>query len=191
MASSITSWNEFDLAFMNKFRDDKTPAALVLELSRIRIETKEKVKYFNQRFLTLRNRIPAASRPAEDVTIEFYTSALPVSMAMFFRQKSKLTLVENFEEAIKVENDMSAIKENPGVDTDSASSSRKKTDSPTIKTNSEKKGQDALDLDSLQRVIKKLSNEIIDLKKGTSESTPNKDPPRQFFRRPFQNTATK
>ena len=44
---------------MNNFGDDKTPAVLVLELSRIRMEAKEKVKYFNQRFLTLRNRIHA------------------------------------------------------------------------------------------------------------------------------------
>ena len=129
-AGSITSWNKFDLTFMNKFGDDKTPAALVLELSRIHMETKEKVKDFNQRFLTLRNKIPATSRPAEDVTIEFYTSALPVSMAMFVRQKAKLTLVENFEEAIKVEKDMTSTKANPRVDTDSASSSWKKTDSP-------------------------------------------------------------
>ena len=99
-------------------------------------------------------------------------------MAMFVRKKAKLTLAENFEEAIKVEKDMSAIKTNPGVDTDAAYSSRKKTDSPTKNANPEKKGQDSLDLDSLQRVIKKLSNEIIDLKKGASENTPNKEPPR-------------
>ena len=142
------------------------------------MESKEKVKDFNQRFITLRNRISTTSRPAEDVTVEFYTSALPVSMAMFVRQKAKLTLAEKFEEAIEVEKDMSAIKTNPRVDTDAASSSRKKTDSPTKNTNPEKKGQDSLDLDSLQRVIKKMSNEIIDLKKGTSESTPNKEPRR-------------
>ena len=191
-AGSITSWNEFDIAFINKFGDDKSPAVLVSELSKIRIEPKEKVKDFNQRFLTLRNRIPATSRPTEDVTIEFYTSALPGKIAMFVRQKAKLTLAENFEEAIKVEKDVSATKENSGVDTDSTSSSRKKTDSPAkTTTGSDKRSQDALDLDSLQRVIKKLSNEIIDLKKGTSDNTPNKEPPRQLFRRPFQNPAAK
>ena len=131
------------------------------------MEPKEKVKYFNQHFLILRNRIPATSRPTEDVTIEFYTSALPGKIAMFVRQKAKLTLAENFEEAIKVEKDVTATKANPRVDTDSASSSsRKKTDTPAkATTSSDKKSQDALDLDSLQRVIKKLSNEIIDLKK--------------------------
>ena len=46
-AGSITSWNEFELDFMNKFGDDKTLAMLVLELSRIHMETKEKVKDFN------------------------------------------------------------------------------------------------------------------------------------------------
>ena len=112
-----------------------------------------------------------------------------MSMAMFVRQKAKLTLAENFEEAIKVEKDMSAIKANPRVDTDAVSSSRKKIDSPTKNTNPEKKGQDSLDLDSVQRVIKKLSNEIIDLNKGASENAPSKEPPRQPFRRPFPNTA--
>ena len=110
-------------------------------------------------------------------------------MAMFVRQRAKLTLAENFEEAIKVEKDMSAIKANPGMDTDAASSSHKKTGSPTKNTNPDKKGQDSLDLDSLQSVIKKLSNEIIDLNKGSSENTPPKEPPRQPFRRPFPNTA--
>ena len=178
-AGSITSWNEFDIAFINKFGDDKSPAVLVSELSKIHIEPKEKVKDFNQHFLTLRNRIPATSRPTEDVTIEFYTSALPGKIAMFVRQKAKLTLAENFEEAIKVEKDVFATKANSGVDTDAASSSRKKMDSPAkANTTSDKKGQDALDLDSLQRVIKKLSNEIIDLKKGTSDSATHKEPPK-------------
>ena len=86
---------------------------------------------------------------------------------------------------------MSAIKTNPGVDSDSASSSHKKTESPSKTTNPEKKGQDSLDLDSLQRVIKKLSNEIIDLKKVNCENTPNKEPPRQPFKRPFPNIAAK
>jgi len=87
---------------------------------------------------------------------------------------------------------VTATKTNPVTDTDTASSSRKKTDSPAKATpSSDKRGQDALDLDSLQRVIKKLSNEIIDLKKGTSDNTTNKDPPRQLFRRPFHNPAAK
>ena len=102
---------------------------------------------------------------------------------MFVRKKAKLTLAENFEEEIKVEKDVNATKANPGVYNDSASSSRKKIDSPA--KGSDKRGQDALDLDSLQRVIKKLSNEIIDLKKGTSENTTNKEPPKQFFKKSF------
>ena len=39
-------------------------------------------------------------------------------MAMFVRRAAKPTLTETFDEAIKVEKDMFAIKTNPGVDTD-------------------------------------------------------------------------
>jgi hypothetical protein len=44
---------------------------------------KEKIKDFNQIFLTLMNKIPEDSRPPENVIIEFYTSTLPSSIAYF------------------------------------------------------------------------------------------------------------
>ena len=73
---------------VNKFGEDKTPTLLALELARIKMENKERIKYFNQRFLTLLNRIPAASQPPEDIIIENYTSALPKSLGMFVKQAS-------------------------------------------------------------------------------------------------------
>jgi hypothetical protein len=48
-------------------------------------------------------RIPQASKPAEDVSIEFYTSSLPISMEMFVKNVEKTTLEATFKEAIKVE----------------------------------------------------------------------------------------
>lgn len=83
--SSITSWNQFQTSFLDKFGEDETPIVLVLELSHIRMDRKEKVKDFNQHFLSWRNRIPAESRPSEGVVTEFYTSSLPQTMAMFVK----------------------------------------------------------------------------------------------------------
>ena len=60
---SITSWGDFSQAFLNKFGEDKTPAMLALELARIKMENKERIKYFNHRFLTLLNIILVASQP--------------------------------------------------------------------------------------------------------------------------------
>ena len=65
--SLITSWNQFQTSFFDKFGGDKTPTILVLELSHIRMDDKEKVKDFNQCFLSLRNKIPTESRPIEGV----------------------------------------------------------------------------------------------------------------------------
>jgi len=62
---------------------------LDLDLSRIKMEPKEKVKDFNQRFLNLLKRISQYSKLIEDVTIEFYTLALPMSMAMFDKNEKK------------------------------------------------------------------------------------------------------
>jgi hypothetical protein len=90
--ASITSWRIFETTFIEKFREEKMPMTLVLDLSRIKMEPKEKIKYFNQRFLTLMKRIPQASKPTKDVSIEFYTSSLPMLMEMFVKNAEKTTL---------------------------------------------------------------------------------------------------
>ena len=56
---------------------------LVLEISRIRFDKNEKVKYFNQIFINLLNRIP--ENPVESIQVEFYTIAFPLDIAMFVK----------------------------------------------------------------------------------------------------------
>jgi len=67
--ASITIWSIFEITSLEKFGEDKTPATLVLDISRIKMEPKEKIKYFNQWFLTLMKRISQASRLVEYVFI--------------------------------------------------------------------------------------------------------------------------
>ena len=80
---------------------------LVLELSRIRFDKKEKVKDFNQRFINLPNYIP--ENPGESVQVEFYIAALPPPIAMFLKAREKRTLAGIFLEAIKVEKELVLI----------------------------------------------------------------------------------
>ena len=42
---------------MMKFREDKSPTILLMEISRVKVELKEKIKEFIKRFLTLLNKI--------------------------------------------------------------------------------------------------------------------------------------
>ena len=67
---------------------------LVLELSRIRFDKKEKAKYFNQRFINLLNHIP--ENPVESIQVEFYTTTLPPPIAMFVKAREKIALAEKF-----------------------------------------------------------------------------------------------
>ena len=133
LEGSITNWNQFHTAFLEKFEEDKTPVILVLELSRIRMHGKEKIKDFNQHFLSLGNKIPDESRPPEGVVVEFYTSALPQTMAMFMKHTCKVTLHDNFTEAIRMEKYLASLK---GSQTnDKPSSSR-----VPVKTHADKRG---------------------------------------------------
>ena len=100
---SITSWKQFEEAFMAQFSEKETSGILFLELLGIRMDENEKDKDFNQRFITLLNRIPI--NLAEAVQIEYCTFALPPNIAMFVKTQRKLTLVDNFAEAIQVEKD--------------------------------------------------------------------------------------
>jgi hypothetical protein len=60
-------------------------------------------------------RIPRASKPAEDVSIEFHTSGIPMSIAMFVKNVEKSTLEEDFREALKFEKNMMSLKGNLGA----------------------------------------------------------------------------
>ena len=95
---SIASWQQFETAFINQFGDDKTSGMMFLELSRMRGDKKDRIKYFNQRFINQLNRIP--DKPTESIQVEFYTAALPPSIAMFVKAQHKRTLAENFIEAL-------------------------------------------------------------------------------------------
>jgi hypothetical protein len=64
---SMTSWQQFETDFITQFGDDKTSGTFFLELSRIRINKKKKVKDLNQIFITLLNRIP--DNPSKAVQI--------------------------------------------------------------------------------------------------------------------------
>ena len=103
---SITSWKQFE-AFMEQFSDEETSGILFLGILGLRMNEKEKVKDFNQIFITLLNRVLII--PAEVVQIEYYTTALLPNIAMFVKNQEKLTPVDNFGEDIKVEKDLEAI----------------------------------------------------------------------------------
>lgn len=68
-----------------RFGDDKTSRTLLLELARLKINENEKVKELNQRFITLLNKIP--DKPSKAIQVEYYTDALPLTIAMFVKRK--------------------------------------------------------------------------------------------------------
>ena len=141
---SITSWKNIEEAFMAKFSDEETPQILSLEILGIRMNDNGKVKYFNERFIYLLNRIP--SKHAKVVHIEYYTSALLPNIAMFVKNQEKLTLVDNFAEDIQVEKDFETVYICLGDE------------------------EDEILMESyLERVISQLQDEITNLKKNKGE----------------------
>ena len=72
------------------------------ELLSLRMDKKEKVQYFNQRFAAHLNNFSATINPTEETLIEYYTLALCTSIAMLVKSAIKPSLMETYEEDNKI-----------------------------------------------------------------------------------------
>ena len=135
---------------MTQFSDEEIPRILSLELVGIRMNENEKVKHFNERLISLLNRIPI--KPAKEVHIEYYTFALSPNIAIFVKNQEILTLVENFEEAIKVEKYLAYISSHLGNEENKASTSERngKKSKGISKLELDEKDKDPTYMESMQ-----------------------------------------
>jgi hypothetical protein len=76
---------KFQKFFLDKFAEETTIGALMVELFAATSSPKEKVKYFNQRFTTILNKFQPEAKPTQELQIEAYANALPTSISMFVK----------------------------------------------------------------------------------------------------------
>ena len=100
---SITSWTKFQKDFLDKFAEETTTWDLMVELFFSTMSSKEKVKYFNQWFITILRKFQPKATPTQEMQIEVYVNALLTSISMFVKRDAKTTLAKNFEEAKTIE----------------------------------------------------------------------------------------
>jgi hypothetical protein len=189
---SITSWTKFQKDFLDKFAEETTTGALMAELFAATMSLKERVKYFNQIFTTILNKFQPAAKPTQELQIEVYANALPTSISMFVKRAAKQTLAENFEEAKTIEFQMKGCKEGQAslVKKEAQPPPRRgllltrPSGKPTEQTPDKGNG----DIEDLQCMVKKLSNEIIDMKRNAGEGNQGQRPYKPFFKRnpPFK-----
>ena len=166
--NSIKNWDTFERVFKSKFGSKKTLTTLMKELFSLRMEKKENVQDFNQRFTNHLINFSDTTNPAEELLVEYYTTTLSPQLAMFVKRAVKLTLVENFEEANKVEDDLDSI--------------TKHTSEPEVNTISGKKPllltrpkeEHSNELENVVKMVQKLSNKIVDLEKDKEASSSKK-----------------
>ena len=79
------------------------------ELLSLRMKKKEKVQYFNQIFTSHLSNFSATNKLAKELLVEYYTTTISPQLTMYVKRAVKLTLIENFEEFLKVEADLDSI----------------------------------------------------------------------------------
>jgi hypothetical protein len=155
-----------------------------MECSSLKMNPKEKVKDFNQRFLTLKNQILTDSMPAESLIVAYYTKALHNNIEIWVKRSKKSILLEDFEEASQIKKYILILKDNLNSEVETTSSSKKKIE--ILARPPQAKGQpETLDLESLQKVVQILSNQVIDLKRSVEEASSSKGSFKPPFRKPF------
>lgn len=160
---------------MTKFGNDRSTTTLINDLSNLKTESREPIKDFNSRFNKLLNKIPTASKPSEEVRSEWYISSLPSNITIFVDRATKPTLAENMKEAIAVEKRIIALEKKAALE-------EQKSKKVTFKDDSKKKvAKDPYDMEGLQKVLKIMSNEMVEIKKQVAE-TSTKKPFRNFKR---------
>ena len=143
---------------MTKFGDDRSTATLINDLSNLKTKTREPIKDFNSHFNKLLNKIPTTSKPSKEVQSEWYVSALPSNIVIFVDRVAKTTLANNMKEVIAVENCIIALEKKNVVD-------ERKSKKVTFKEYPKKKQpKDPFDLEGLQKALKTMSNEMVDIK---------------------------
>jgi hypothetical protein len=93
-------------------------------------------------------------------------------------------LLEAFEEASQIEKDILSLKDATSNEIETSSSSKKKIEILPRPTQS-KAQPESSDLENLTKVVQKLSNQVIDLKRTTEEASSSKGPYKPPFRKPF------
>ena len=64
------NWDTFERLFKGKFGSQRTTATLMKELLSLRMEKKEKLHDFSQRFVAHLNNFSATIKPTEETLIE-------------------------------------------------------------------------------------------------------------------------
>lgn len=106
---------------------------------------------------------------------EWYISALPSNIAIFMDRANKTTLVDNMKEAIAVEKRIIALEKKNAIE-------ECKSKKVSFKEDPKKKQpKDPFDLEGLQKVLKTVSNEMVDIKKQVAETSSKK--PYKLYRR--------
>jgi hypothetical protein len=114
--------------------------------------------------MTFLNKKLEYSWPPTNVLLEFYTTSLPSSITIFVKREAKNTLDETIEETLDVEMEMTSIVNKVAVEDRRA---LPPTNRVTLKD--EKKDKEALDFESLQKLVKSLTNDILDIKKNVAK----------------------
>jgi len=125
------------------------------------------------------NKIPGISKPGVDVKIKWYTSSFPSNMTFFIDRANRATLVDNMEESRSVEKRILSLEKK-------TTQEEQKTKKVTFKEEPKKKTpKDPFDLEGLQKVLKSMSNEMVEIKKQVAKSS--KKPFRSFRRNQTSN----
>ena len=128
----------------------------------------------------MKNKIPTTVLPTKELLVAYYIKGLLTKIAMWVKRDRKETLQDAFYEAIQIEKDMFCLKDNPGTSSEQEFTSHNKVENPSKPAAT---SQDPFNMSDIKKLLQKMSNEMVDLKKTNNDNQVNN---RGFNRAPFR-----
>ena len=95
--------------------------------------------------------IPSTVLTTEKLLVSYYIKGIPTSISMWFKRTHNPTLQGAFVEAILLEKDMFGLKDNPDLESDQPSPSRRRKDNAPKPI---PKNRDSYDMDNMKNYSK-------------------------------------
>lgn len=185
--NSIQNWRIFKRIFLENFSKYKTPNRLLKELGSLKMEQKEKVKYFNQRFNNILNKFSDDTKPHDFINVDYYTFSMSINISQFHKRIVKPLLTKNYEEVISVEKYLCAtgfiVDDEPTKDCKYMG----KRSQISMRKVQEK---EACDIENLTCIIKSLTTKVVKLKHRTSETTMGSRPHRYLQKKNVSSSSS-
>jgi hypothetical protein len=156
----LRSYDELEIAFIRQWGETKDHLYYLTEFGALRKKNSKSVLEFTQRFNKLYNKIPMEVKPSQPAAKVTFTGAFDPDFSLLLRERRSVDLTKMQDNALEIESNMMGL----GKLKAKTETGNKETRRYREQGGSSGSGRSSGDkMDDMARIIKELSNKILQM----------------------------